>query len=53
MIVRLSERVVPVTPSSRYYDIVKVTVRIYSSRIVSPSSSQVNFTSSIDYAVYK
>lgn len=45
--------VVPVTPAHRSDDISNVTVRINSSRVVSPSSPQENFSCSSDVTVHK
>lgn len=45
--------VVPVTPAHRSDDISNVTVRINSSRVVSPSSPQENLSCSSDVTVHK
>lgn len=44
---------VPITPSGWCYDIVDVTVGINCSRIIPPSSSQVDGPTSSDFAVHK
>lgn len=44
---------VPIAPSVGHYYVVHIAIRVYNSRVVSPSSPQINYARSVNRAVHK